>query len=660
MDQNKNKGAAGSGLEMLVRDEAGETERSLNETIGIGSSNSNADITVQSKTITLPSATTLHNNNGSGSGSGRGNGRPGLPGIARLLADGFESSPVNLNDPAGGGGSTSTNAITITAAESNKNLNVNSNILPAADYQRYALAPLPPPNQHFAHVTPSSYRSTLPGPSGSFRDPRSPHHSFLFPGPASGSADGASFQNSSQKPHLFSCGFNQQPDILSPNQQTILPPLRAISNSMSHASAHAPPRHYQSQFQDTAQRFPEYPHQNYHQNQSNSLQSGSTQHVSYSQGSYHHTPQQQQQQQQQHQQSLPPPYHFQDPVFYHHQQQQQQQYHQHQKIVSSSPTSQIYAQQFDRKFSSAPSIPVYQTQTSQRQHSLTQVPLRGRPQYHQHNGGVVTSKSNLQQLQQIQTPSQAQLQTQSQSQQKQQKQEREHQQRKRETARRYRLSRPQITCLTKLFEVDPSPSANLHLKIAEVTGMPRKAVRLWFQNARAKLRREARMEGFRDPNTPSELKKYQYFLSTRSPDDPLPPRRRHSSDAAVVVGVGSGGSGGIGGSGSSGGGANDDDGEGFRSYDDDGHAIVPLKSMIAISKEICDILGAYENGEFGVVVPNLFVANSGVGPTRGVGGSHIVSGNANTRYANGKHGRDDDDDDDVDDEDDEDDGSEYN
>ncbi|KAJ3027165.1 UNVERIFIED_CONTAM: hypothetical protein HDU68_004314 [Siphonaria sp. JEL0065] len=89
--------------------------------------------------------------------------------------------------------------------------------------------------------------------------------------------------------------------------------------------------------------------------------------------------------------------------------------------------------------------------------------------------------------------------------------------RRRETSRRYRLIKPQIKCLSKLFEIDPSPSSTLHLRVSQVTGMPRKAVRLWFQNARAKLRREARTTGFKDPSTPQELKKYQYYIITHGP-----------------------------------------------------------------------------------------------------------------------------------------------
>ncbi|KAI8836224.1 hypothetical protein BJ741DRAFT_606129 [Chytriomyces cf. hyalinus JEL632] len=83
--------------------------------------------------------------------------------------------------------------------------------------------------------------------------------------------------------------------------------------------------------------------------------------------------------------------------------------------------------------------------------------------------------------------------------------------RKRETARRYRLNKSQVTCLTHLFNLDPNPSSGTHGRVATVTGMPRKAVRLWFQNARAKLRREARTAGFQDPATPYELRKYQMY-----------------------------------------------------------------------------------------------------------------------------------------------------
>ncbi|KAJ3291372.1 hypothetical protein HDU79_002439 [Rhizoclosmatium sp. JEL0117] len=134
--------------------------------------------------------------------------------------------------------------------------------------------------------------------------------------------------------------------------------------------------------------------------------------------------------------------------------------------------------------------------------------------------------------------------------------------RRRETSRRYRLTKPQIACLSKLFDIDPSPVSAMHLRVAEVTGMPRKAVRLWFQNARARLRREARNAGFRDPSTPAELKKYQWFLA---------------------VGGGEG--------------AIEEDG--VRSYDIEGRD-VPVKSLMQSAKELNDVLVEYTEGVFGV------------------------------------------------------------
>ncbi|ORY39489.1 hypothetical protein BCR33DRAFT_719969 [Rhizoclosmatium globosum] len=115
------------------------------------------------------------------------------------------------------------------------------------------------------------------------------------------------------------------------------------------------------------------------------------------------------------------------------------------------------------------------------------------------------------------------------------------------------LTKPQIACLSKLFDIDPSPVSAMHLRVAEVTGMPRKAVRLWFQNARARLRREARNAGFRDPSTPAELKKYQWFLAE----------------------------------------------DGVRSYDIEGRD-VPVKSLMQSAKELNDVLVEYTEGVFGV------------------------------------------------------------
>ncbi|KAJ3124988.1 hypothetical protein HK100_011040 [Physocladia obscura] len=629
-----------------------------------------------------------------------------LPSIARLFSD-STSATTNLNANM----NTNANATTMNVdnrsypppADSNgrhSSRSVSSANLPFANPDPlppplsypYLIPPPPPPNQNLHFDRPSvessvgprpsttnasSFVSASIGASGAIENQADPaqidhvmtHNS--YPSEELGSRNSSHTRSGS----FSSSNVNQQPSMLSPNQQyshqTILPPLRL----MPHSVAHTPllPSFHSPQFQDQSQNFHPFisdmpanniqqqqqqfsEDQNYSQHHSDMLRRNS-----YSQGSFISSHQQVQQTQMQ---SSPYQQNFQS-TFFHHQQPQSQYYqpqqhrqqYQHQHSHYSQivpPTSQIYLQQFDQNSSNplplvVSSMPVIQhPQTPQSGLSPALPPSRGaghqhrvaaatrssgsstnnsptqqyhhhahpHSPYHHHNHYPPPSVHNEQKIQQLQ-------------------QQHAPPHRKRETARRYRLSRPQITCLSKLFEVDPSPSAALHLKIAEVTGMPRKAVRLWFQNARAKLRREARTEGFRDPNTASELKKYQYFLASRLPDDPLPPRRRRSLDATATSTATSTAAA----SGSTGGGVVNSEWEGFRSYDDDGHAVVPLKNMMTITKEIHDILAAYENGEFGVVIPNSYAGSSGglVGAVAGGVGSG--SGNSSGIGQGGSGGR---------------------
>ncbi|KAJ3354852.1 hypothetical protein HDU83_004525 [Entophlyctis luteolus] len=81
--------------------------------------------------------------------------------------------------------------------------------------------------------------------------------------------------------------------------------------------------------------------------------------------------------------------------------------------------------------------------------------------------------------------------------------------RRRERSRRYRLAKSQISCMTELFAVDPSPSGEVHAMVSNATGVPRKAVRLWFQNTRARLRRDAKAAGIVNLNTTADLRRFQ-------------------------------------------------------------------------------------------------------------------------------------------------------
>ncbi|KAI8830005.1 hypothetical protein BJ741DRAFT_621397 [Chytriomyces cf. hyalinus JEL632] len=151
--------------------------------------------------------------------------------------------------------------------------------------------------------------------------------------------------------------------------------------------------------------------------------------------------------------------------------------------------------------------------------------------------------------------------------------------RKRETSRRYRLNKSQVACLTHLFNLDPNPSSVTHGRVANVTGMPRKAVRLWFQNARAKLRREARTTGFQDPATPYELRKYQLFQQQQhqqqQQQQQLAGSESPTVEAIPVVANG-----------------------GYRSYE------VPdmvLRGMTEIAEDVNTALEDYVRGAFGTV-----------------------------------------------------------
>ncbi|KAJ3357130.1 hypothetical protein HDU83_008637 [Entophlyctis luteolus] len=80
--------------------------------------------------------------------------------------------------------------------------------------------------------------------------------------------------------------------------------------------------------------------------------------------------------------------------------------------------------------------------------------------------------------------------------------------RRREQSRRYRLAKSQILCLTQLFAVEPSPSGEVHSMVSNSTGVPRKAVRLWFQNTRARLRRDAKAAGISNLHTSADLRRF--------------------------------------------------------------------------------------------------------------------------------------------------------
>ncbi|KAJ3231461.1 hypothetical protein HDU81_003731 [Chytriomyces hyalinus] len=165
--------------------------------------------------------------------------------------------------------------------------------------------------------------------------------------------------------------------------------------------------------------------------------------------------------------------------------------------------------------------------------------------------------------------------------------------RKRETSRRYRLNKSQVACLTHLFNLDPNPSSVTHGRVANVTGMPRKAVRLWFQNARAKLRREARTTGFQDPATPYELRKYQLFQQQQQQHQQQQQLGGSESPAVEVVPVLTNG--------------------GYRSYE------VPdmvLRGMTEIAEDVNTALDDYVRGAFGTVARVTGRASSSSRSTR--------------------------------------------
>ncbi|KAJ3024393.1 UNVERIFIED_CONTAM: hypothetical protein HDU68_008217 [Siphonaria sp. JEL0065] len=54
-----------------------------------------------------------------------------------------------------------------------------------------------------------------------------------------------------------------------------------------------------------------------------------------------------------------------------------------------------------------------------------------------------------------------------------------------------RATKAQLKVLEQIFEGNPMPSASMHKAIAERIGMTKQTVRNWFQNQRAKVRRNA-------------------------------------------------------------------------------------------------------------------------------------------------------------------------
>ncbi|KAJ3243478.1 hypothetical protein HDU78_000428 [Chytriomyces hyalinus] len=105
-----------------------------------------------------------------------------------------------------------------------------------------------------------------------------------------------------------------------------------------------------------------------------------------------------------------------------------------------------------------------------------------------------------------------------------------------------------------------------------------------FQNARAKLRREARTAGFQDPSTPYELRKYQVYHQQQQLQQQLNAGESSSSPVAKVV-------------------APDHNGL-YRSYE------IPnmvLRGIKEIAQDVTATLNDYVKGAFGSV-PRVVVA----------------------------------------------------
>ena len=61
--------------------------------------------------------------------------------------------------------------------------------------------------------------------------------------------------------------------------------------------------------------------------------------------------------------------------------------------------------------------------------------------------------------------------------------------------RRHRLTSTESTYLNQMFAIDSSPNTIARQRIAKAIGMSEKAVQVWFQNKRAKMRRDETVKG---------------------------------------------------------------------------------------------------------------------------------------------------------------------